>query len=129
MIAGPRPRGMFFFVGARYIVPALRIPSARLHPPLEHPASDRASHLKRAPKVHLTPLSATLTKNEGVLPNARRSSTSFVGAQFIAPTSPRLPKLSCPTNASLPRSEATPTMRLNPLNATFTKTRGLLVEP
>ena len=83
------------------------------------------------PTVNLNSLYATLTKTRGgslSLDTARLTSRSFVGAQFIAPTSPRLPTLPLPTNGSHPDSEATPTVSLTPLYATLTKTRGVLVE-
>jgi len=73
------------FVGARHAVPFFRFAPT--------------------PTVNLSSLYAMLTKNKGVLPNARRSSASFVGAQFIASPSHMLPTLPCPTSASHARSE------------------------
>jgi hypothetical protein len=76
------------------------------------------------PTLNLTPLYATLTKKRGCLFNARRASTSVVGAQFIAPFSLSLPIQPRATNASRPSRGPTPTASLTPLNATLTKTRG-----
>jgi len=81
------------------------------------------------PTVNLTPLSATLTKKPGDRQSARSATASFVGAQFIAPSFPRLPTLPFPTNVSHPRGESTSTVTLTPLYATLTNIRGVLVEP
>jgi hypothetical protein len=80
------------------------------------------------PTVNLTPLSATLTKKPGDRQSARSATASFVGAQFIAPSSPMFSTLPRSTNASDLRGQPTPTASLTPLNATLTKTRGVLFE-
>ena len=49
------------------------------------------------------------------------SSAYFVGAQFIAPSSPRLPILPRSTNASFPHCGSASTVNLSPLNATLTE--------
>jgi hypothetical protein len=56
-------------------------------------------------------------------------SAPYVGAQFIAPSSPRLPILPPATNSSPPRHAPTPTVSLTLLSATLTKNAGVPVEP
>jgi len=134
------PSGVVLHVRAELAPPAAPISRGKLCP--AQPSLVGAQHvypkLRRAVPVssftstlpvNISPLYAMLTKNEGVLPNARRSSPFFVGAQFIAPSLRSLPIQPRAANASHPRRESTAAVMLTPLYATLTKSRGVLLEP
>ncbi len=79
------------------------------------------THLTGRLPVSLNPLNATLTKYQG----GPRAPNSLVVAQHAAPSTLRLLILPRSTNTHL--TGRLP-VSLNPLNATLTKTRGVLVE-